>query len=58
MLNIFQFVTMAFPKAGVLDGTSPVTVSTVLYILTLLLCRKELMAAFKKIKGLLPVYKA
>ena len=36
MFYFFEFVTFAFPKAGVLVGSVPITVATLLFLLALL----------------------
>jgi hypothetical protein len=53
---VFQFISMAFPKAGILIGTVPITVSTVLFIVTIFLVREQIWIALLKIRGLVQLY--
>lgn len=42
MLTLFQFVSMAFPKAGILIGDIPITASTIMFGVTLVYIRKSI----------------
>lgn len=56
MAAVFEFVTMAFPKAGVLIGTVPVTLSTLLFAAVVVVYRKQLLCFFEQYRAFLPFY--
>lgn len=51
MLYIFEFFTFAFPKAGILFGSVPVTVATLLFLLALLFSTKGIGFMADQYKG-------
>lgn len=56
MISFFQFITMAFPKAGALVSGVPVTASTILFVLVLMRYFPYSFLVMNKIRGVLPVY--
>jgi len=58
MISLFQFITMAFPKAGALVSGVPITVSMILLVLVLMRYFPYSFIAMNKIRGVLPVYSA
>ena len=51
MFYFFEFVTFAFPKAGVLVGSVPITVATLLFLLALLFSIKGIGFMVDRYKG-------
>ena len=48
--NIFLFMTMAFPKAGLLIASTPVTIAEIIFVLCVIKYRKYIFDFFKKNK--------
>ena len=56
MLYVFEFITMAFPKAGILVKTVPITVSTLLFLICIFLFRKQILNVFGRFKEFFILY--